>query len=122
MRQYYINEVEIFPGRSFEAGGLSHAGNWLEIYSDEDKERFNITFVDTPDPEVIQPRKMVYKSAIIDRLNEAGKLETASIALNQDLYTRERWYSPDRPWVYADDVEVLAFLQAIGADPEVILA
>jgi hypothetical protein len=70
----------------------------------------------------IVPRRLVPKSTIIDRLNAAGKLVAASAALNANLYTRERWYAPDRPAVYADDPEVLALLAAIGADPAVVLA
>lgn len=67
-------------------------------------------------------RRLVPKSTIVDRLNDAGKLSDASKALNADLYARERWYAPDKPGVYADDAEVLALLKVIGADPAVILA
>lgn len=75
---------------------------------------------EVPDPEPV--RRQVPKSVIIRRLHEVGLLNAASVALNSDLYTRERWYSPDRPDVYADDPEALALLQAIGADPAEILA
>jgi len=68
------------------------------------------------------PRRLVPKSVIIARLQEAGKLAAASAAINVDLYVRERWYAPDRPAIYADDPEALALLTAIGADPKVILA
>jgi len=67
-------------------------------------------------------RRLVPKSLIIARLQEAGKLAAASAAINVDLYVRERWYAPDRPAIYADDPEALALLTAIGADPKVILA
>jgi hypothetical protein len=67
-------------------------------------------------------RRLVPKSLIVERLQAAGKLAAASTALNADLYKRERWYAPDRPAIYADDPEALALLNAIGADPAVILA
>jgi hypothetical protein len=70
----------------------------------------------------VPPYHRVAKSTIVRRLQEAGKLAEASAALNADLYARERWYAPDRPAVNADDPEALALLQAIGADPAVILA
>lgn len=66
-------------------------------------------------------RRLVASSAIVDRLQEAGKLEAARAALDAgDLYTRERWNS--RTAIYADDPDALALLAAIGADPETILA
>lgn len=68
-----------------------------------------------------QPR-LVPKSLIVSRLHAAGLLAAASEALNADLYRRERWYASDKPAIYADDPEALALLQAIGADPAVILA
>lgn len=75
-----------------------------------------------PPPPPPPPRRMVPKSTIVTRLNTAGKLSAASSALNADLYTRERWYAPDKPALYFDDPEALALLQAIGADPAVIMA
>jgi hypothetical protein len=68
------------------------------------------------------PRRLVPKSLIIARLQEAGKLVAAKSALDADLYTRERWYAPDQPAVHSDDAEAVALLQAIGVDPDVILA
>ncbi len=66
-------------------------------------------------------RRLVSKATIVDRLQAAGKLDAARAALDaQDLYTRERWNS--RSAIYADDVTAIALLQAIGADPAVILA
>lgn len=75
----------------------------------------------TPDPAPVS-RRAVAKSLIVERLNAAGKLAAARAALDADLYARERWYAPDKPAIYADDPEALALLQAIGADPDVILA
>jgi hypothetical protein len=64
----------------------------------------------------------VRKSTIITRLQAAGKLAAARPAVDADLNARERWYAPDRPAIYADDAEALALLQAIGADPGIVLA
>jgi hypothetical protein len=76
-----------------------------------------------PLPEPEEPaRRMVPKSLIIERLNAAGRLAAAKAVLDADLYTRERWYAPDRPALYFDDAEALALLAAIGADPDVIMA
>lgn len=71
---------------------------------------------------IVTVRRLVPKSVIVARLNEAGKLTAASQALNADILRRERWYAPDKPDVFADDPEALALLAAIGADPATILA
>src|SRR5438105_1562477 len=73
----------------------------------------------TPDSYVPPPapRRLVPKSMIVERLNTAGLLAAAKSALDANLYARERWYAPDKPSVFADDLEAVALLQAIGADP-----
>ena len=76
-----------------------------------------------PPPEAAQPsrRRLVPRSLIVDRLAEAGKLAMARAALDAaDLHTRERWNT--RTAIFADDPAALALLQAIGADPDMILA
>lgn len=76
-----------------------------------------------PTPTPGEPARIrVRKSLIIDRLNATGKLQAANVALNADLYTRERWYAPDVPFVYADAPEAVELVKAIGADPAIILA
>jgi hypothetical protein len=66
-------------------------------------------------------RRLVRRSVIVDRLQAAGNLPAARAALDAaDLYTRERWSA--REAIYADDPTAIALLQAIGADPEAILA
>ena len=65
-------------------------------------------------------RVLVPKRVIVDRLHDAGILDTARAALDSaDLYTRERWNT--RAAVYADDDVAIAFLASIGADPAEIL-
>jgi hypothetical protein len=76
-----------------------------------------------PPPEAAQPprRRLVPRSLIVDRLAAAGTLAMARAALDAaDLHTRERWNT--RAAIYADDAAALALLQAIDADPDMILA
>ena len=66
-------------------------------------------------------RVLVPKRLIVERLYEAGLLNAARAALDvADVYTRERWNARDA--IYADDETATAMLQAIGADPDVILS
>ena len=70
-----------------------------------------------PQPE---PR-LVRKSAIIDRLHDAGKLDAAYAVLQAaPLYDRQRWESRDA--IYYNDQTLLAVLAAIDADPAIVLA
>ena len=69
----------------------------------------------------VPPYHLVPTRTIVDRLQAAGKLAAARAALDAaDLYTRERWNHRDA--IYADDPAALALLNAISADPAVILA
>lgn len=69
------------------------------------------------------PYHRVAKSTIIYRLTDE-QLAAATAAFNEpaNLRLRERWYAPDQPAINANDPESIAFVQAIGADPAVILA
>lgn len=67
-------------------------------------------------------RRKVPKSVIVHRLIDLGKIEAAHDALEADKAAKARWYAADRPAIYHDDPEALELLEAIGADPEVILA
>jgi hypothetical protein len=67
-------------------------------------------------------RRMVRKSVVQARLIEAGKMNAAYAALTSNSAHYARWFAPDHPEVYADDPDAIALLQAIGADPEAILA
>lgn len=70
-----------------------------------------------PDPEPI--RRMIDKAIIIDRLTDAQLDQALSLMTTRQ---KERWRMPGHPAVYVDDPEVLGLLQAIGADPAVVLA
>lgn len=72
---------------------------------------------DVPDP--ILERRLIQKSAILDRLTD-DQLSMA-ISLMTDRQ-KERWRMPGHPWVYVDDTELLGLLSAIGADATVVLA
>ncbi len=67
----------------------------------------------------VPPYHRVAKSTIISRLTDDQLTKAISI---MTVRQQERWRAPDQPAVNADDPETLAIVQAIGADPAVILA
>jgi hypothetical protein len=71
----------------------------------------------------VPPYHRVAKSTIIARLTDV-ELAAANEAFSDpaNLRLRERWYAPDQPAVNANDPESISFVQAIGANPEVVLA
>lgn len=119
MTRYSIGGEQIFPGRPFETNGRAYPGNWLDVYSPEELDSLGIEVETISDPEPEPVRRLVPKSVIIDRLTDA-QVEQAVGLMTQKQ--RERWRSPDKPRVYFDDPETLAVLQAIGADPSVVMA
>ena len=67
------------------------------------------------------PPRYIAKLDIIDRLNAAGKLDASLSALaSASTLQRARWDNAVQ--ISADDTDVIAMLQAIGADPVTILA
>lgn len=70
--------------------------------------------LETMDP----PRRMVRKSVVLSRLTDQ-QIEAAIGLLTASQ--AERWRASDRPAVYFDDPETVAILQAVGADPEVVM-
>lgn len=68
------------------------------------------------------PVRRIPKSVITQRVIAAGKINEAFAALQSDPSAFARWFSPDAPDVASDNAEAIAFLQAIGCDPNVILA
>lgn len=67
-------------------------------------------------------RPMVRKSTVQARLIAAGKMGDAYAALTTNADHFARWFAPDQPRVYCDDADSVAFLVALGLDPEVFLA
>lgn len=103
-----------------EYDGLKLVERWLQDGEEAsvlfDGDRVIVTRK-LPQPE---PR-LVRKSAIIDRLHDAGKLDAAYAVIQAaPLYDRQRWESRDA--IYYNDPTMLAALNAVGADPDVILA
>lgn len=75
----------------------------------------------TPPPEPPAARWEVRKLLVLDRLVVAGHFDAAMVALGgpgQIAY--ERWSAAQT--LASDDAQVIALLEAIGADPEAILA
>jgi hypothetical protein len=70
----------------------------------------------------VESKRTVLKSVIISRLIEAEKITEARAALDSDAALYARWWAPDRPAINCDDPDALALLDAIGADPDVIMA
>lgn len=69
-----------------------------------------------------EPRRIVPRRTIIERLAEAGLLDEAEAALLEaPALLRWKWNTAG-DGVYFDDPETVGFLKAIGADPDVILA
>lgn len=66
-------------------------------------------------------RPMVRKSTVQARLIAAGKMDDAYAALTTNADHFARWFAPDQPRVYCDDADSVAFLVALGLDPEVFL-
>lgn len=119
--------TELAEGRAFVADRvdgetLQMPGNWLTNATPEELEEFGITVEELPEPPPPPPpRRLVAKSVIVDRLQEAGLLAAARTVLDStDLYTQERWNS--RESIYADDPTAIALLKSIGADATQILA
>lgn len=65
-------------------------------------------------------RREVPKLLIIDRLEAAGLGDAAEAALSANRAAKRRWDAASS--IYADDGAVRAFLAAIGAEPDLILA
>lgn len=71
-----------------------------------------------PTVQLPEPRHEVDKLVVVDRLEAAGLGEIADAALTGKA--RRRWNAAVS--LYADDPEIIGFLEAIGADPVAILA
>lgn len=97
------------------------AGNWVEedgITTVSD----GVTFAEIYARRAGVPNRIIPKSVIVSRLIEAGKIGAAKAALDANPAAFARWFASDRPAINHDDPDALALLNAIGADPDVILA
>lgn len=73
---------------------------------------------DVPPP----PKRQVAKTVIQQRLDDAKLLGAAMTALMARPEAFARWLNQKFPAVDFDDPEALALLEAIGADPDVVMA
>lgn len=72
-------------------------------------------FVSPPAPE--QPRRLIPKGVVQERVNAIGKWDAMIDAIMPDgrpsiFYAR--WFAPNHPNVYFDDPDLLAMLAAVG--------
>jgi len=86
-----------------------------------------VTFVDDVPTWILEdippgPRRMVPKSVVTQRVIDAGMIDQAMAALQSDWAKFARWVAPDQPAVYFDDADTVLMVEALGLDPEVILA
>jgi hypothetical protein len=98
----------------------AHDGNVIAYaslltLSPEDRAAWGVTWVDEPEPEPVpEPRRLLAKSAVHERMNALGKLGAAFAALQSNPIYFGRWFAPDWPNVYFDDEGLLDVLGAIG--------
>lgn len=67
-------------------------------------------------------RRTVLKSIVQSRIIDAGKMGQAYATLTANPIFFPRWFAPDRPEIYADDLDAVGLIRALGLDPAVILA
>ena len=118
---YTPNDWYWVVGKDTSKAFSSLQGKFVDTYP-EDK----VAYIDTMDNLIsvlrdlnIPPYHRVRKSTIIYRLTD-DQLTAALGAMS--VRQRERWYAPDQGYINADDPESNQLLEAIGADPSVVLA
>lgn len=74
-----------------------------------------------PPPE---PRKLVAKSVVQQRIIDKGPqyMTQALEMLQSNAVYFARWFAPDHPAVYCDDPDAIGLVNALGLDPNEILA
>jgi hypothetical protein len=105
-----IGPAEMPPGKRPVSSGV----DGVELISGEP------TWILEDEPPA--PRRQVQKALVEQRLIEAGLMDAAFAALSSSGVLFARWYSRISDSVFFDDPDALALLDAIGADPEVIMA
>lgn len=71
----------------------------------------------SPPPPPPQPRRLIAKSTVQERVNTIGKLDEVLAVLNSQSIFFARWFAPDWPNVYFDDEGLLTILAAVGCTP-----
>lgn len=80
--------------------------------------------IEPPAPPPSDPpptRPEVRKSTVQARIIAAGRMGPALDGLLANPEAFAKWFAPDWPTVFCDDAEAIAFVQALGLDPTVIL-
>jgi hypothetical protein len=80
----------------------------------------NGVFSAPPAPPAVTPT--VPKSTVMARVTAAGKMSQAQSNLWAAPDQFAKWFAPDQPVVNCNDPATVAFVQALGLDPNVILA
>lgn len=65
------------------------------------------------------PRRLIAKSIVLSRLTDEQLNAALGLMNNRQ---KERWRAPDKAEVFVDDTELLAVLNAVGADAAFVLA
>lgn len=63
----------------------------------------------------------VLKSAVMARLTSA-QMAAAWTMMTKNPVLLGKWFAPDKPSINCDDPDTIAFINALGLDPAVILA
>lgn len=95
--------------------GTQHSVSVLDLWNEADLAGIGVLATEVEDP-----RRLVRKSLVQERVNAIGKLSEAFAALNANPLAFGRWFAPDWPEVYFDDEGLLSILQSIGCTAEQI--
>jgi hypothetical protein len=63
--------------------------------------------------------RQISKSTVLARLTDTQLDNALGLMTNRQ---KERWRAPDHPKIDVDDPDLLAVLNAVGADPNIVLA
>lgn len=80
---------------------------------------YEIVVASWTEPDPPAQRRLISKALVLSRITDA---QLTQALLLMTARQRERWRMPGAPEVYADDADLLQLLQAVGADPAVVLA
>lgn len=116
------DESQVYSSKRVKLVGLSDV-EFMSWNSDNDR---NVSKADTMNDLVtilrlanVPPYHRIPKSIIVSRLTDQQL--TSAISL-MTVRQQERWRAPDWPMINADDPEMTMIIDAIGADPEIVLA
>jgi hypothetical protein len=124
IQQLHALIAEVAPIDGISVGDDKKKETWrIDFKSDATDEQKVAAkaVVEQFDQSLVHEPRLILKSVIVDRLHRKNLLLAAFETMNaQDIYTQQRWLT--RNAIYADDPTAVAFLRAIGADPDEILA